>query len=252
MSRHRFAASLRRCGSVRASALACLALLLLPAVAHSGDQGKAERGRVRVVVPDEDRTVLLGAGRRGFLGVHVIELTPELRRHFQADEEAGVLVSRVEEDSPAAQAGIAVGDVVTAVDGETIETSWDLRRELGTRRQGESVTVDVVRDGRSRQLTATLVEREGRLLELGTLMRRDAEGRPLIVVPSGEDWEEFGERMGKIGEEVGEAVAGAMAHPQVRFRVERELQQREQLQRKLEMLERRRKELERQLEDQRR
>jgi hypothetical protein len=232
----------------RALALAALALTM-PLTAHAEER---QRGRVRVLHPGEDRTVLLDGGRRGFLGVHVLELTPELRRHFQAGEDAGVLVSKVEEGSPAAQAGIAVGDVLTAVDGDAVASSWDLRRALAPRREGDGVAVDVVRDGRPRQLTASLAEREGRVLELGRLMQRDAEGRPLIVLPGGEEWEEFGERMGELGEEVGEAVAGALADPRIRLRVEREVQHRDELQRKLELLERRLKELERQLEDGRR
>jgi membrane-associated protease RseP (regulator of RpoE activity) len=218
---------------------------------------------VRVFVPGKKEAMLLEAGRRGYLGVHVLELTPELRRHFSADDASGVLVSKVEDGSPAAQAGVAVGDVLVAVDGEDIDGSWDLRRVVAPRKQGDVVSVEVVRAGRAMELSATLADREGRLLELGSLMQRDGEGRPMIVLPSGGEWEMFGARMGQLGEEmgaigeevgeaVGEAVAEAMADPDLRVRIDRELQQREAMERQIERLEKRLKELERRLADQNR
>jgi membrane-associated protease RseP (regulator of RpoE activity) len=237
--------------------------LLLPAAARGGDERRAEgrergRERVRVVVPEQGRTILLDAGRRGYFGVHVVELTPELRQYFRAGE-AGVLISKVEADSPAARAGVQVGDVLADIDGEAVESGWDLRQAVSPHEEGDAVAATVIRDGRSRELTVTLAEREGRVLELGRLMQRDGEGRPLLVLPSAGEWEElgeqmgaFGEEMGELGEEVGEAIAEAFADPDVRFRVEREVQRRGELQRKIELLERRLRELERQLADQRR
>lgn len=243
-----------------AKALAALAFLLLPAAALAADEARVRaRERVQVVVPREREAVVLDGGRRGFLGVHVIELTPELRRHFQAGEDNGVMVSRVEEDSPAAAAGIEVGDVLLAVDGEEVASARDLRRAVAPRRRGDAVGVEVVRGGRQRTLTATLDEREGHVLELGSLLQRDGEGRPLLVLPSAEEWEELGARMGDIGqemgllgEEMGAAVAEAMADPHVRLRIEGAMRDREQLQRKIELLERRLRELERRLGEQRR
>jgi membrane-associated protease RseP (regulator of RpoE activity) len=236
--------------SRRRLALVGLALAFAP-VAASGEERRVDRDRVRVVVPHENRTILLDGGRRGFFGVHVVELTPELRAHFRAGE-TGVLVSKVEADSPAAQAGVAVGDVLVAFDGEPVDDAWTLKRLVAPHEEGDGVAVTVVRDGRSRELSAVLASREGRVLELGKLLQRDGEGRPLVVLPSGAEWEELGLRIGEIGEEVGEAVAEAFDNPQVRWQLEREVQGRDELQRKIELLERRLKELERQLTDQRR
>lgn len=101
----------------------------------------------------------LGA-RRGYLGAALTELTPELRAHFGAPEEAGVLVARVEPDSPAAAAGVAVGDVITAVDGEPLATSFDLRRRIRELEAGQRTTLEVVRGGRVLALPVTIAERE--------------------------------------------------------------------------------------------
>jgi membrane-associated protease RseP (regulator of RpoE activity) len=235
----------------RRLALAALALAALSGAAAAGEQRRVDRERVRVVVPAENRTILLDGGRRGFFGVHVLELTPELRAYFRAGE-VGVLVSKVEADSPAAHAGVAVGDVLVAFDGEEVDSAWDLRHLVAPHEEGDEVEVTVVRDGRARELTAVVAAREGRMLELGKLLQRDGEGRQLLVLPSAGEWEDLGLRLGELGEEVGEAVAEAMSNPEVRWRVERELEDREGLQRKIELLERRLKDLERQLADQRR
>jgi hypothetical protein len=243
--------------AVAAVLTAIVVLALAPAGAAAGDPHERrsetrERRDVRVVVPDQGRSIVVGAGRRGFLGVHVVDLTAELRRHFQAGAEAGVLVSKVEPGSPAAAAGVAVGDVMVAIDGEPVAAARDLRRVVGPRRDGDQVAVDVVRNGRRLQLTARLKEREGRVVDLGNLMQRDAEGRRLLVLPAEQDWADFARQFEHLGEQIGEAVEEAFENPEVRLRIGREMRQREQLERQIELLERRLRELERRLEDQRR
>jgi membrane-associated protease RseP (regulator of RpoE activity) len=67
---------------------------------------------------------------RGYLGVQLVELTPELREHYGATAEHGVLVGKVEPGSPAEAAGLRVGDVIVALDGESIDGSWDVRHHV--------------------------------------------------------------------------------------------------------------------------
>lgn len=105
---------------------------------------------------------LLG-GKRGYIGVSLVELTEELREHYGASKDSGVLVGSVEENGPAAKAGVRVGDIIVAVDGKDIDSQMDLRRAIGSKKEGESVRLDVLR-GRARQsLVATVAEREGRV-----------------------------------------------------------------------------------------
>lgn len=99
-----------------------------------------------------------GVGR-GYLGVAATELTPELRAHFGAPEEAGVLVARVAAESPAGLAGVRVGDVITALDGETIASGFDLHRRVRGFEEGDSATLEVVRSGRVLALDVRLAER---------------------------------------------------------------------------------------------
>ncbi len=126
----------------------------------------------RVVVLDDDRPrsiadlpelpmrddlprVVRFHGHRGggYLGVRSIEMTPELRQHFGAPKDAGVLVGTVEPESPAAKAGIQVGDILTAVDGEGVGStralSRSVRRPQGRRhRQGRPAAGSLEEDAR--------------------------------------------------------------------------------------------------------
>ncbi|MDX1385551.1 MAG: PDZ domain-containing protein, partial [Thermoanaerobaculia bacterium] len=132
-----------------------------------GDLDCTEEGDHRVCVAHK---VIESHGgepvRRGYLGVELTRLTPELRRHFGVPEDQGVMVSRVAEDSPAAAAGLEVGDVVTAVDGEAIAHPRDLVHAIRPHREGDLATVEVYREGLLEQITVSLAEREGRHLRL--------------------------------------------------------------------------------------
>ena len=93
---------------------------------------------------------------RGRLGVMVMSLTPELRKHLGAAEDRGVLVTRVEPGAPAATAGIAVGDVIVSVQGRAIGSAVDVLTVLADVTRGQAVTVEIVRDRKPMSLRATL------------------------------------------------------------------------------------------------
>lgn len=98
-------------------------------------------------------------GKRAWLGVSLTDLTPELREHFGSGD-TGVMVGSIAAGSPAAKAGVRVGDIIVAVDGTDVASPRDLRRALRDKKAGGSVRLDLVR-GRSRQtVVATLVEHE--------------------------------------------------------------------------------------------
>ena len=96
----------------------------------------------------------------GYLGVGLTELTPELRAHFGVPSGAGVMVSKVMDDSPAARAGLKAGDIIASVDGESVANGMALGKTIRAREDGEAVVLDVWRDGISNSITAAIEERE--------------------------------------------------------------------------------------------
>jgi S1-C subfamily serine protease len=93
---------------------------------------------------------------RGRLGITVMGLTPELRTFFGAAGGGGVLVGHVEENSPAAKAGIRVGDVLTSTNGKLVDGATDVLESMVKSKKGDRVTIELVRDHKPLTLTATL------------------------------------------------------------------------------------------------
>ena len=93
-----------------------------------------------------DLTAFYGdAGRSiGLLGFRLQELGPQLAEHFGV--ETGVLVTSVSEDSPAAEAGLSAGDVITTIYGRAVDDVRDVQRRVRRADPGEDITLGVVRD----------------------------------------------------------------------------------------------------------
>ncbi len=100
-----------------------------------------------------------GEVNRGQLGVETLSLTPEFRKALGlADDAQGALVSRVVEGSAAERAGVAVGDVITAVGRTPIRNNAELRNVIGMMKVGDSAAIALLREGKPRTLTAVLRE----------------------------------------------------------------------------------------------
>ncbi|MEE8368099.1 MAG: PDZ domain-containing protein [Thermoanaerobaculia bacterium] len=106
----------------------------------------------------------LHSARGGFLGVELNELSSELREHFGVPGDVGVMVSKVLPDSPADKAGVQVGDIISGVDNEDIKSGRALAREIRSREEGETVDLEVWRDGKLEKLTAGIEKRDTSLL----------------------------------------------------------------------------------------
>jgi len=104
---------------------------------------------------------LLAKGRvvRGWLGVGIQPLTPELARKFGVREGEGVLVNEVFEKDPAASAGIKPGDIITKIDGNPVDTPNRLSRLVAGLVPGATAKVEVVRDQVRLTLDVGLTER---------------------------------------------------------------------------------------------
>lgn len=109
-----------------------------------------------------DQLIEFGEVRRGQLGVMIQDFTPDLADALGIEAGAGAIVTEVEPDSAAEDAGLQPGDLIVAVDGRSIAGSADLRSQIGLKRIDSDVALRVKRDGEELTLTATL--REGGLV----------------------------------------------------------------------------------------
>jgi len=147
-----------------------------------------------VLIDDQGKSTFLDSTPRrlagGYLGVGLLDLTPELRTHFGVPEEAGVLVSKVEPGSPAEKAGIKVGDILTAVDGKPATSSIEVRSRIRSGDEGTQATVELWRKGKVQSVTATLEKRNRPEFDLAPLIfRKDGKdgGDRLFLQLDGDD-----------------------------------------------------------------
>jgi serine protease Do len=111
-----------------------------------------------------DALISEGKVVRGYFGVRPQEITRELAEANDLDSTEGVMIASVEDDTPASDSGVEPGDVVTDFDGVTIESVPQFRRVVAGVTPGEKVKFHVVRNGKSKALTAVLKERPDTLV----------------------------------------------------------------------------------------
>ncbi len=107
---------------------------------------------------DGDLTFLLNPGRR--IGVSTMQLNKQLAEYFGITGGKGVLVTSVTDDGPAAKAGVKAGDVITAIDGEAVDSPGDLSRVINRKKEGE-VTLTVIRNKSQQTIRVTPNEGSG-------------------------------------------------------------------------------------------
>jgi serine protease Do len=100
-----------------------------------------------------------GEVSRGWLGVGIQDLTPELAEYYAIKEKEGVLVTQTYEGDPADKAGIKEGDVIVAVDGKRIASSRELSRTVAEAGVGNKMSLTVLRDGREKEIDVKLAKR---------------------------------------------------------------------------------------------
>jgi len=105
-----------------------------------------------------EQLITKGVVVRGTLGVETQNLSPQIAQGLGLAEARGALVTRVLSGSAAAAAGLRAGDVVTAINGQRVDSAQALHNFEGLQPVGRVVDLDVRRDGRPLQLKATLKE----------------------------------------------------------------------------------------------
>jgi serine protease Do len=108
---------------------------------------------VRALLPQLEKE---GAVTRGWLGVAVQDLTPDLGEALGLPAREGAIVTDVTEDTPAAAAGLQPDDVIVSVDGQPIDSSRALTRTVALKRPGTELTLSLFRGGKKEEARATL------------------------------------------------------------------------------------------------
>ncbi len=127
-----------------------------------------------------DQILKHGKVTRGYLGVVIQEITPDLAKAFKAPEGKGVLVGDVSPDGPGAKAGLQKGDVIEKIDGQTVSGVNDLRLRIASTAPGTTVHLKVLRNGGSRDVAVMLGELPEKASE-GPLSR-ESENSPMSGV----------------------------------------------------------------------
>jgi len=101
--------------------------------------------------------IKFGKVTRGFLGISIQDLTPELKKSFKFSGQ-GVLVAQVVNGSPAEKAGLKPGDIITEYRGRKLTSAAELKTMVGATAPGESAEITVFRDGKTLKLSADITE----------------------------------------------------------------------------------------------
>jgi len=97
-----------------------------------------------------------GKVTRGWLGIMIQDITPELAKSFDIQETKGVIVADIVADGPAEKAGLKRGDVITTVNGKGLDNAHALSRLVASTAPDTNVTIQVIRDGKSKEIKATI------------------------------------------------------------------------------------------------
>ncbi len=108
-----------------------------------------------------DQIMKSGKVSRGYMGVLLGNLTPDLAQAFGAKDAHGAVVNQVTPGAPGAKAGLKSMDVITAIDGKRVENSDDLTMDVISHAPGSTVTLEIVRNGQPMKVNVTLGQRPG-------------------------------------------------------------------------------------------
>jgi serine protease Do len=134
---------------------------------------------IDVAMSVRDQLVKTGRVVRGRIGVAVQDVNAQLSQSFGLDRPRGALVSSVDEDGPAAKAGIEVGDIILVVNGEPIDRFADLSGTIGRMKPGSEARLTVWRNRKERGIEVKVVELEDEPARVAGRGDRDEPGGKL-------------------------------------------------------------------------
>lgn len=126
-----------------------------------------------------NQLVKYGEVRRGVVGVVTQELTQNLSQALGLRTGYGVLINKVVDDSPAEKAGLLQGDIILSIEGKKVKSSGDLSNVLGFQPIGETVVLEVFRDGELKAFKLTIEAPRNQNIDGGTVSAEYLSGTTL-------------------------------------------------------------------------
>lgn len=111
------------------------------------------------VVSIADQLIATGKASHPYIGIQYVTVTSAMQRQYRLSRASGVLITAVGNGTPAAQAGLQVGDIIVAIDGAPVEDEGDVVVTLRRKAVGDTLNVTIDRDGKELNLSVTLAER---------------------------------------------------------------------------------------------
>src|SRR3984893_11781755 len=148
----------------------------------AGMRGEGDSVGIRFAIPinmalqNIDALIKNGKVSRGYLGVSIGPVTPELAQEFKVPDTSGALIQDVTRSGPADKAGLKPGDVIRKVDGRTVSDSSDLLAVVANTHPGTPVTLEVLRNGQPLTVKVPLDPRPAELGYTASSKRPPSEG----------------------------------------------------------------------------
>ena len=106
-----------------------------------------------------------GTVTRGWLGVSIQEIDSGLAKKLGLDKPMGALINNVFDDTPAEEFGLQKGDIIVAINGETIKNVNSLRAVIAMYKPTTTVSISILRDGQTQDISVTLSERSAQIVQ---------------------------------------------------------------------------------------
>ena len=140
-----------------------------------------------------EELIQTGAVSRGWLGVSIQDVTPELSKVFQLEDTKGSLITGVMPDTPAQASGVQKGDVIIELNGKKIRDSNHLRNEVANAKVGTNVKVKLIRRGKTLNVSVALGKRPDKMEEVASVQDEDEQ---ILGITVQELTPELAERLG--------------------------------------------------------
>ena len=110
----------------------------------------------QIVEPTVETLIRDGKVSHGYIGIGISDVTPDNAKFFQLKNATGALVTQVEPNSPGAKAGLRTGDVIAELNEKPVTDAGQLQMEVGQKRPGDTIQLQVLRDGKATTIPVTL------------------------------------------------------------------------------------------------